>query len=279
VLTAARVRRIVLVVLAVAGTLAADALGSSARTAGGWDGTLTYVQAKSPDFPFVSRVHLRVSHDGKVVYNRSVSLPPACIPGGCRLGNEAGGQAFQLVDLGSSKGPTAVIWLWTGGAHCCTVVRAVSIPDGAMAARNFGNAGARLVSLGGPRVFVSADDRFAYLFTSYASSGSPVQVSRFRGGRFTTVTREFPDAIAADAARWWTLAERARRTRGEARGVFAAWAADTCLLGRASVVRQRLAAAVAAGVFSPPQGEPGGPTGASYGAALLRRLRAWGYCD
>ncbi len=127
-------------------------------------------------------------------------------------------------------------------------------------------------------MLVSADDRFAYLFTSFASSGLPVQIWSLRNGRFSDATRLFPETIAADAARWWKASQQARRSRGEARGVFAAWAADTCALGKRATVRRELAAGVAAGVFSPPRGEPDGPTGARYAAALQRQLTAWGYC-
>jgi hypothetical protein len=278
VLTAARIRLLVATALVVTGAFAVDALGAGAPAAEGWDATLDYAAVKAPLFPRVSRLRLRVTHDGVVVYNRIVPLPRDCVADGCRLGPAAGGPAFQLVDFGSSRGPTALIWLWTGGAHCCTVVRAVSIPDGATAARNFGDFGARLAVLRGQRVLVSADDRFAYLFTSYASSGAPVQIFRFRGGRFITVTRQFPDAIAADQSRWWRLTQRARRSQGEARGVFAAWAADTCALGKKADVSRELAIAVAADAFSPPSGEPGGPTGAQYASTLLRKLTAWGYC-
>ena len=277
VLTAGRLRLIVVTALVVLGGLAVDAFGAGAPATDGWDATLSYVSAKAPNFPFVSKPRLRVTHGGAVVYNRIVPLPSACVPGGCRLGFGAGGRAFQLVDLGPAKGPAAVIWLWTGGAHCCTVVRAVSLPDGALAAKDFGNAGARLARLGGKRVFVSADDRFAYLFTSYAESGAPIQVWRFRAGRFSDVTRLFPDQIAADASRWWTLTQRARRDHREARGVFSAWAADTCALGRKATFEKELATELAAGAFSALPGKADGPA-SQYATALRRKLAAWGYC-
>ena len=278
-LTAARIRLLVATALVVTGAFAVDALGAGSPAAEGWDATLDYTAVKAPLFPRVSTLRLRVTHSGVVVYNRIVPLPHDCVADGCRLGSAAGGPAFQLVDFGSTKGPTALIWLWTGGAHCCTVVRAVSIPDGATAARNFGDPGARLTVLHGQRVLLSADDRFAYLFTSYASSGLPTRLWRFRNGRFADVTLMFPEQITADAARWWKATGQARRSQGEARGVFAAWAADTCALGKKADVRRELAIAVAAGTFSPPRGEPGGQTGAEYATALQRKLTAWGYCD
>lgn len=279
-LTAARLRLIVVTGLVVAGAFTVDALGAGSGAADGWNATLDYVAVEPPSFPRVSKLRLRVTHRGAIVYNRAVPLPRACRQG-CQLGFVSFGSkagAFQLVDLGSSKGPTALIWLATGGAHCCSIVRAVSIPDGTLAAKNFGDPGARLRLLGGSRLFVSADDRFAYLFTSFASSALPLQIWRLRDGGFSDLTRQFPAQIAADAARWWKLTQRADRSRGEARGVFAAWAADSCALGRKAAVRRELAARVVRGVFSPPRGEHAGFTGARYGAALLRTLKAWRYC-
>ena len=271
-------RSIVVTALVVAGSFAVDALAADPPATLGWDATLHYVTVQAPLFQRVSKLRLRVTYGRKVVYDRAVPLPSDCIADGCRLGSGSNGRAFELVDLGSRKGPTALIWLSTSGAHCCSIVRAVSIPEGALAAKNFGNSGARLTVLDGSRVFVSADDRFAYLFTAFASSGFPIQIWRFRDGRFTAVTRLHPEQIAADAARWWKLTQGAIRSRGEARGVFAAWAADTCALGRKAAVRRELAARVASGVFSPSRGEPDGVTGAQYATALLRKLKAWGYC-
>ena len=276
-LTVSRIRLVAAAALVVAGASVVDAPGAGSAAGNGWDGTLNFVTVKAPAFPRVSQLRLRVTRQGVVVYNRAVALPRACLPDGCKLGSGSHGRPFELVELGSSKGPAALIWLSTGMAHCCSIVRAVSIPDGRTAAKNFYE-GAQLLVVHSLRVFVSRDARFRYLFTSFASSGLPVQISRFRNGRFSDVTRLFPESIAKDAARWWKVSQKARRTRGEARGAFAAWAADTCALGKKEAVRHELAIAVAAGVFSPPRGEPGGPAGAQYVTALQRKLRAWGYC-
>ena len=275
-MTAGRIRLLVVTALVVAGAFAVDALGAGSPATDGWDATLNYVTARDPTFQRVSKLRLRVTYRGVVVYDRAVPLPPDCLADGCLLGfGSSRSRAFQLVDLGSSKGPAALIWFWTGGAHCCTVVRAVSIPGGATAAKNFGNPGARLTTLDRSRVFVSGDDRFNYVFTSYAASGVPIRIWRFRNGRFLDVTRQFPERIAADAARWWRLTLRESRARRDARGVFAAWAADTCALGKAATVRRELAIRVAGGAF---RVEPDGLVGAQYATALRRKLSAWGYC-
>lgn len=275
-LTRGRTWLIALAAFVAAGAIAIDALGAGSPATAGWDATLSYVTAKDPTFTRVSKLHLRVTYRGAVVYNRAVPLPPDCVADGCFLRGGSNGRAFQLIDLGASNGPAALIWFWTGGVHCCTIVRAVSIPDGATAAKNFGNSSVRLTAFGGIRLFVTADDRFNYMFTSYAASGVPLQILRFRNGRFSNVTRHYPERIATDAARWWKLTRQETRARRDARGVFAAWAADTCALGQAATVRRELAARVARGVFS---GESGGLAGAQYAATLLRKLKGWGYCS
>lgn len=266
--------------IALGAAVGASASGSNAGALanGHWRATLHYQSLPSAVFPRVSDLRLRVTRDGKAVYDRTVPLPRDCMTDGCSLLRGPGGRSFELRDLGLPSGPAAVIWFWTGGAHCCTVVHIVSMPDGRAAVRNFGDPGARIVDLGGQYLFRSADDRFAYVFTSFAASAFPVQLWRFRNGRLTNVTRDFPDTIAADAAQLWrgVLSQRARH--GEVRGVFAAWAADQCALGKQAVVAKELATGVARGIFSQPRGEPEGLAGARYAAALRQHLRQWGYC-
>ena len=135
----------------------------------------------------------------------------------------------------------------------------------------------RFSTLAGERVFVSADDRFSSLFASFAASALPVRIWRYGNGQFVDVTRRFRATIAADAARLWRGSQHARRAGADARGLFAAWAADTCALGKKTTVLRELARAVAAGAFSPPRAEAG-PAGRSYAAALRGKLRTWGYC-
>jgi hypothetical protein len=137
-----------------------------------------------------------------------------------------------------------------------------------------------VTTLAGHRVIRSADDRFAYLFTSYAASGVPVQLWRFTGSSLVDVTRSYPDELRADAAGWWhSYREQRRLTQGETRGMFAAWAADVCLLGQRAKVETELAAGVTHGDFSGgAASDLLGPHGARYAKQLRARLAAWGYC-
>jgi hypothetical protein len=87
--------------------------------------------------------------------------------------------------------------------------------------------------------FVSADDRFAYAFASFAGSGFPLRIWTYAAGRLSETTRAYPTLIAKDAAKQWRW-YRTRRAHGEVRGLLAAWAADQCLLGRCQEALTRL---------------------------------------
>ena len=105
-----------------------------------------------------------------------------------------------------------------------------------------------------------------------------MQIWRLRGGRFTDVTASYRSRVAADARGLEAELTKLLRRKEEVRGMFAAWAADTCRLGGRARVEARLRDLLAAGAFSPPRIEELGPTGARYAAALLRDLTRWGYC-
>ena len=91
-----------------------------------------------------------------------------------------------------------VLDLYSGGAHCCTVVQIFSFEPGTMTyvqtERVFGDPDARIVDLShdGRFEFLTADDSFAYRFTDYAASGLPIEILTFAGGHFTDVTRAYP---------------------------------------------------------------------------------------
>jgi hypothetical protein len=117
----------------------------------------------------------------------------------------------------------------------------------------------------------SADDRFAYAFTSYAGSAFPVQVWRYRPGGLVDVTRAYRQLVRADAVQLWRSYVRERQRKPadrDVRGVLAAWQADKALLGEAGEGWKRLRAARAAGEL---KGSPPWPSGYRY----LRELRAF----
>lgn len=242
----------------------------------GWTARLAARLETRDAFALIRGVHLRVTLRGRTVLDRDVQLPPACRDGGCTVIDDTV-RLLELHDLGGGR-PSAVLWLYTGGAHCCSVAQVVPLAGGAPAVKNFGNPGATIGRIGPVPVFSSQDDRFSYLYTSYAASARPLQLWRLRGGRFVDVTASYPGRVAADARGLEQELAKLLRGGDEVRGLFAAWAADTCRLGGRPRVESRLRTLLAAGDFSPPRTEELGPVAARYAQALLRDLTRWGYC-
>jgi hypothetical protein len=172
--------------------------------------------------------------------------------------------------------PTVLLGLFTGGAHCCFVTRAIALSSSGLAPavdEALGNPHASLSPDGEHAVLVTADNAFAYAFSSYAASGLPVKVLQFRGGMFIDVTRQHPDLVAHDAARWWTAFNS---NPGNGLGVLAPWVADECSIGQ-SVNAWKTVDQLQA------QGRLSGPSAWLQGAAYVQALKAFlpqhGYCD
>lgn len=206
--------------------------------------TLTYQQS-SDSFanPTFSKLRLLITRSGQSLHDEPVTS--RFCGSECWVESFAGGPLF-VKDLEGNGQPAVILDLYTGGAHCCSVVQVFSYDPGVMTYRliehNFGDPGARLTDAGGNGSlhFQSADDRFAYEFTSYAYSGLPLQIWRFQEGRFVDVTRQFPQAVAADAKRQFKQF-LANRRQGLGLGFIAAWAADEELLGHSATVKHMLA--------------------------------------
>jgi hypothetical protein len=196
---------------------------------------------------------LTISRGGRVVYRQPVAAilcGSACAPG--FLG--AHSASVRVLPLDGGSEPEVVLSLYSGGAHCCSVIQVFSYDAAtgsyARSQRNFGDPGAQLQDLSndGRYEFVSADDRFAYRFTDFAASGLPIQIVAFENGRFADVTRQYPKLVAADAATWLTAYKgRAADHWLDSVGVLAAWAADEELLGHAGHVQRYLSAQAKAG--------------------------------
>ncbi|HEY0869873.1 MAG TPA: hypothetical protein VGD55_05725 [Acidothermaceae bacterium] len=144
-----------------------------------------------------------------------------------------------LVRFSDGAAPVALIALTTGGAHCCITVRAVPIDGSPTLDRDFGNYGPWLRNVSSNAsvvpatvpVMVTADNAFAYQFTSFAGSGPPVQLVSWTGTAFTDVTRRHLDVVRDDAQSY--LAAYNDPTQPEKLGFLAGWVADECLAGDA----------------------------------------------
>jgi subtilisin-like proprotein convertase family protein len=222
---------------------------------------------------------LRIVRAGHVALDRP--LPRiGCGGGACPGWRPVGPPVVR--DLDADREPEVVVDEYSGGAHCCTysLVYRRSASGYTTLIRRWGNVGYRLIDLdrdGRPEVR-SADDRFAYAFTAYATSLEPVQIWRYDRGRLVDVTRSFPAVVAADARAAWRLYLRERRAQPrEVRGVLAAWLADQLVLGRGPAGWRALDEAYRRGDLGRGSKLYGYPAGKRYLAALRAFLRRTGY--
>jgi hypothetical protein len=168
--------------------------------------------------------------------------------------------------------PVALLALTTGGAHCCSTVRAVPSDGGAAVDHDFGNYSPWLRQTASGPLLVSADNAFAYQFGSFAGSGPPIQLFAWTGTALIDVTRQHPDLVAQDAQNYLALYNDP--TQPEKLGSLAGWVADECLVGKSST----------AWAFVDEQQQLGLPEAADYAgaggypAALREFLAAQGYC-
>jgi hypothetical protein len=82
-----------------------------------------------------------------------------------------------------------ILGVYSGGAHCCTVIKIMSLIDGAWKVTDLGQWDGDFVLKprdlgdGKPPVLIFPDNAFFYAFTSYASSGTPLKVFRIEDGK------------------------------------------------------------------------------------------------
>ena len=161
-----------------------------------------------------------------------------------------GGHSIQLADLGNTGDPNVLLTLYSGGAHCCTVLELFTYSSGTGAYvetdHNFADPAYKLETISGNERFLSANAAFEYEFTDYADSGRPIQIWAFENGAFTDVTRSYPALIAKDAALW---AKAYKSSRSNIGGFLAAWAADEELLGNNALVESTLQSELKAGAL------------------------------
>jgi hypothetical protein len=84
-------------------------------------------------------------------------------------------------------------------------------------------------SLGEP-VVATGDMRLFGIGASDADSGEPLRVFTVDDRRLVNVSRDYPDQVERDAAKWWQLFTH--HHNGPYYGAIASWVADECSLGR-----------------------------------------------
>lgn len=265
-------RSIVLSTLVAVVVVAAPATaGAETETASLGTVSATFSYTKVDDFQY-DGLNVQITRGGAVAFD-GVADAPDCEKPYCAPGTSVDQKSLHVVDLDADGEPEVMVDLYTGGAHCCLIAE-IFYWNGsgyATTTRNFADFGYTLD--GG--TFVSGDARFGYAFASFADSAMPVRLLTFHAGTWRDVTRDHPETLRADAARW--LKDYKKRRRGtRALGMLAAWVADEYRLGAShrAAANRFLTAELKAGRLHADQGWPHGK---SYISTLKRRLKAWGY--
>jgi S1-C subfamily serine protease len=146
----------------------------------------------------------------------------------------ATGASIARLDA-SSPFPQVVATHFTGGAHCCTLMKVLTFVDGRWQTVNVGefdSDGPRIEDLNGDGAveLVGKDDSFNYAFASYAESYAPPKVYRLTGNRIADISQspEFRRPILQ-----MLLANQGLATPDEWRdnGFLAGWVAHNVLIG------------------------------------------------
>lgn len=197
-----------LAVLACAWPASAAAAPSTAKTLTEREGvvsaTISYQQG-ADGFGNATYAALRLTIDrGGVSFYEQPVTSSACEPCGLEEFPEAP-VPLAVADLEGTGEPDVLLHLYTGGGHCCSILQIFAFDAGTKTYRliehDFFDPGVTVVDLAGDRrlELESADDRFAYRFTSFAYSGLPLQVLKLTDGALVDVTAQFPAAVALDA--------------------------------------------------------------------------------
>lgn len=179
-------------------------------------------------------IRLKITRSGRIVLNKLMSSES-----GRPLTDYEPRKNFQVLDLDGDKEPEVVLNLYTGGAHCCTysVIYRYEAAQQQYSSINhaWAHTGFQFKDLNGDGLpeFKSADNEFAYAFSSFAGSGMPIQIWQYRQGTMTEVTRQFPKEISANATFYWKAYQDAKAQKSEVKGLLAAYLADKYLLGQA----------------------------------------------
>ncbi len=143
--------------------------------------------------------------------------------------------SLLLRDLDSDGLSEVIVQNYSGGAHCCTNTAVYSWQNNKFTRIESGyldGSGGSFEDLDsdGLSEFISADNRFLYLFSSYAGSFPPPLISTFKGGEFTETTRQYPALIREQIAQIEkTFADK--NYEGERNGLLAGYVAMKSLVG------------------------------------------------
>jgi hypothetical protein len=242
------------------------------RRSGEVRATLTFERRKETYGAYDFRaMHLLVKAGATTVLDRGM-----CANARCSVASQ---HVLSVKNVWGDAAPEVILDTYTGGAHCC-YESFIVLTDGGHAGRTishlWGDPGYKLISHAGTVAFRTADDHFAYEFTSFAGSGLPIEIDEIGpNGRLNNITNTRPDLIAADAKIYWKAYTSERgKPDSDVRGVVAAWCADQYRLGQKSACDAELSTALAKGWLA---GPGVWPQNAKFVALVHKDLARWGY--
>jgi hypothetical protein len=252
--------------------VAAELSGDEATLTGTYGGT----------FPTeISRATLAIRDDGRLVFSGRVGVGPYFFKNSVALGSlpvytdsaNAPQGSLCIVRLASGERPSVLLDLYSGGAHCCTFLDGYRFGSDRLqlTSLDIGNPLAQLAYEGGKFVILTADNSFAYAFSSFAGSGMPIKVLSFSGDAFTNVTRDYLGLVAENSNIWQSAYYQ---DPSSSSGLLAAWIADEDLLGQSSSAWSFVENAVRTGEVKV---TPWFKSGAAYLSALRNLLVKDGY--
>jgi hypothetical protein len=252
------------------------AADSESASSGSVGATLSW--ERGDDGNGVTDMRVTVTRGGALAYEAPID-PRGCEEATCTPSG-TGDRSVNTADLDGDGEPEVLVDVYWGGAHCCTVSRILRW-DGARYLpldRNWGNTSYRLQDLDGdgrPELR-SADDRFSYLYGSYAATVRPVQILTLQDGHLVDVTRSYPAVVRDDRAK---IGRRARSSGRYGRTAYAAWAADRYLLGERRATLRALRRLARRNRLQTDLGNNSRQAQRRWVARLDRDLRRFGYVD
>ena len=187
-----------------------------------------------------SKQRLTIARDGVTSFSSRLRKPPGGGFNAQPAGYFSHRRSVFVTDVDGDGEPEVVLDLYSAGAHCCWYTQIYRyVPETKHyfpLVHVWGNFGYVFADLdhNGSQELVTRDDRFSYVFASFADSRWPVRILRYRAGRLTVETPSYPSEIGRDANALWHAAMNPER-KASNQGIVAAWAADEALVGHWAV--------------------------------------------
>ncbi len=144
--------------------------------------------------------------------------------------------SILLKDLDENNIPEVIISTNSGGAHCCTNFIIYTWQKNQFFETEIGNLNAgggvfKDLNGDGRIEFLTEDNAFLYLFSSYAGSFPPSQILSFNNGEFKNVTRQYSQELKSTAWQMYQAFLESKKEGYEVNGILAGYVAEKILLG------------------------------------------------